>query len=104
MDEKFPGKWMGRGGPMRWPARFPDLTPCDFFLWGFIKFKVYGTSPNGIPQLKERITAAFGKVTVQMRQKTMQQYRDGLETVFETGHHHVEVHICLLYTSPSPRD
>ena len=72
MDEKFPGRWMGRGSPMRWPARSPDLTPCDFFLWRFIKSKVYGTSPNGIPQLKERITAAFGEVTVQMRQKTMQ--------------------------------
>ena len=24
--------WIGRGGPVAWPARSPDLTPLDFFL------------------------------------------------------------------------
>ena len=23
-----------------WPARSPDLNPCDFFLWGYLKSKV----------------------------------------------------------------
>ncbi len=35
LDENFPGKWIGRRGPIEWPARSPDLTPPDFFLWGF---------------------------------------------------------------------
>ena len=29
---------------VEWPPRSPDLTPCDFFLWGYLKSKVY-TSP-----------------------------------------------------------
>jgi hypothetical protein len=28
-----PHKWIGRGGPVAWPPRSPDLTPVDFFLW-----------------------------------------------------------------------
>ena len=32
--ENFPRKWIGRRGPIEWPARSPDLTPPDFFLWG----------------------------------------------------------------------
>jgi hypothetical protein len=24
-----------------WPPRFPDATPCDFFLWGYVKDQVY---------------------------------------------------------------
>ena len=24
-----------------WPPHSPDLTPCDFFLWGFVKDSVY---------------------------------------------------------------
>ncbi|GBN65958.1 hypothetical protein AVEN_79858-1 [Araneus ventricosus] len=24
-----------------WPSRSPDLTPFDFFLWGYVKEKVY---------------------------------------------------------------
>lgn len=35
LDEKFPGRWIGRRGPFDWPARSPDLSPCDFFLWGY---------------------------------------------------------------------
>lgn len=31
IDRKFPGRWMGRGGPVRWPARSPHQAPCDFF-------------------------------------------------------------------------
>jgi hypothetical protein len=30
---------MGRAAPMAWPPRFPDLTPLDFFLWGFVKIE-----------------------------------------------------------------
>lgn len=25
-------RWIGRGGPVAWPARSPDLTPMDFFV------------------------------------------------------------------------
>ena len=32
LNAQFPGKWMGRRGSYEWPARNPDLTPCDFFL------------------------------------------------------------------------
>lgn len=31
LNEMFPGKWIGRGGPIHWPARSPDITKLDFF-------------------------------------------------------------------------
>ncbi|PNF41627.1 hypothetical protein B7P43_G07619, partial [Cryptotermes secundus] len=39
-------RWIGRVGEVdvalfTWPPRSPDLTPCDFFLWGYIKDRVY---------------------------------------------------------------
>jgi hypothetical protein len=34
LDEVFPNRWIGRRGPMEWPARSPDLTPLDFFFEG----------------------------------------------------------------------
>ncbi len=32
LDSKFKNRWIGRRGPINWPPRSPDLTPCDFFL------------------------------------------------------------------------
>ncbi|KAJ4429330.1 hypothetical protein ANN_26334 [Periplaneta americana] len=42
-DGSRSGRWIGRGGPVAWPAQSPDLTPLDFFLWGCMKEKVYQT-------------------------------------------------------------
>ncbi|GBM04721.1 hypothetical protein AVEN_44852-1 [Araneus ventricosus] len=39
--------------------RSPDLTPSDFFLWGYVKDKVYvPPMPTTLQALQERITAA----------------------------------------------
>ncbi|GFX14633.1 uncharacterized protein TNCV_4016311 [Trichonephila clavipes] len=31
----FPGGWIGRGGPIAWPARSPDLSSLDFSYGNF---------------------------------------------------------------------
>ena len=42
---------------IEWPARSPDLTTCDFFfLWRYLKSKVYATPPENMSQLRDRIT------------------------------------------------
>jgi hypothetical protein len=38
-----------------WPARSPDLNPCNFYLWGNLKQKVYETNPHTIEEPKENI-------------------------------------------------
>jgi hypothetical protein len=44
---------------MKWPPRSPDLTPCDFFLWGYVKEQVFLPSlPLDIDALKLTVTAA----------------------------------------------
>ena len=37
MNEIFDEKWIGRGVPVAWRPRSPDLTLPDYFLWGFVK-------------------------------------------------------------------
>ena len=38
---------------LAWPPRSPDATPCDFFLWGYVKDQVYVPHlPTSIPELK----------------------------------------------------
>ncbi|KAJ4433897.1 hypothetical protein ANN_16210 [Periplaneta americana] len=35
-----------------WPPRSPDLTMLDFFLWGYLKDRVYATRPQTLDDLK----------------------------------------------------
>lgn len=60
LNQHYPGKWMGRGedAPIQWPPRSPDLNPCDFFLWGALKTKVYQVQVDNIGQLWNRIINA----------------------------------------------
>lgn len=56
---------MGRGGIL-WPARSPDLAPCDFFLWGYLKSKLYvfqEDRANNLNDLGIRITNLLGDIS-----------------------------------------
>lgn len=37
LNAHYPGRWIGRGGPIIWPARSPDFDVLDYFVWGYIK-------------------------------------------------------------------
>ena len=51
-------------------VRSPDLTPPDFFLWGFVKDQVYRTPVRDLADLQERIYVAVNNVTPQMLYNT----------------------------------
>lgn len=62
LNSEYGNRWIGRGGPVAWPARSPDLTPLDFFFWGRVKDLVYGQDGHtieNVSQLKRRIKRAF---------------------------------------------
>lgn len=64
LDTNYPNKWIGRGGPIPWPARSPDLTPMDFYVWGHMKSLVYN-EPNPITSvdvLRQKIIDAANEI------------------------------------------
>ena len=54
----FPGRWIGRGGPIPWPTRSPDLNPLHYFLWEYLKSLVFETPVETDMELVARIVAA----------------------------------------------
>ena len=75
-------------GDVEWPARSPDLSPCDFFLWGHLKADVFKSRPRTIPDLKEAIIKAVSDIPPQMVAETMKNFRERLkEYVAGAGGH-----------------
>jgi len=58
LNEFFPNRWLGRGGPVAWPPRSPDLTPLDYYLWGHMKTLVYEIKVDSRAALCHSIFAA----------------------------------------------
>ncbi|GBO06793.1 hypothetical protein AVEN_265090-1 [Araneus ventricosus] len=48
---------------MVWPPPSPDITPLDFYVWGYVKQHVYSERINDINHLKQRITDVIHSVT-----------------------------------------
>lgn len=61
LDQHHP-QWIGRGGHVAWPPRSPDLTPLDFYLWGWMKQKGYFEPVNTREELLERIRVAAAEI------------------------------------------
>ncbi|XP_043676454.1 uncharacterized protein LOC122633042 [Vespula pensylvanica] len=55
LREIFSGRLISKQGAIEFPERSPDLTATDFFLWGYLKGKVYRNKPRTIQQLQENI-------------------------------------------------
>ena len=62
LDAAYGLHWIGRGGPVLWPSRSPDLTCLDFFFWGHIKSMVYETPIESDEDLVARLSVAAGNV------------------------------------------
>jgi hypothetical protein len=62
----YPGRWIGRGGPIQWPPHSPDLTPCDFWLWDMVKERVYSRKVPNINELKDRIQTVVSSIPSEM--------------------------------------
>ena len=92
LDRQFPGKWIGRGGPIPWPARSPDVTPLDFFFWGYVKDRVYQTPIRDIEELKRKIVEVVATVNRNMLKNTWKELRRRLEFLQENDGIHYEVY------------
>ena len=61
-QDGFGARWKDMSGPTAWPARSPDLTCHDFFLWGYMKSMVYETDIDSEEDLVARIVSAAAEV------------------------------------------
>ncbi|CAH2090775.1 unnamed protein product [Euphydryas editha] len=63
----FHNRWIGRNGPILWPARSPDLTPIDFYVWGRMKEIIYEVEIVDLEHLTARINQAAEVLRREMR-------------------------------------
>ncbi|CAK1579985.1 unnamed protein product [Parnassius mnemosyne] len=74
LQQRFPEHIISRNSDVNWPPRSCDLTPCDFFLWGFVKSRVYANKPETIPELKSEIQRVIGEIQPHLCAKVMENF------------------------------
>lgn len=88
----FGNRVISRFGDILWPPRSPDLSVCDYFLWGYLKSRVYTTRPRTLDELKQRLQAEIRGIPAEMLQRAMRNLSDRLaECIRREGHHLLDV-------------
>ena len=72
MKEIFCRKFIAKE---KWPPRSPDLNPCDFFLQGYLKQRMYFPIPNTIEDLKANIERELKAIPKDMLKKTFLNFK-----------------------------
>jgi len=70
------------------PSFSPDLNLCDFFLWGYLKAKVWAGNPKIIDKLKGAITREVRQIPIAIFENVTSGFSNRLTAVIskEGGH------------------
>jgi hypothetical protein len=85
----FPNRLISKYGDFDWPARSPDLTAPDFFLWGYLKGKVYADKPATLQQLKANIRREIAAIEPETLKKVMENAEKRADLCVASGGGHL---------------
>ncbi|KAK8402566.1 hypothetical protein O3P69_000747 [Scylla paramamosain] len=89
LRQMFPARLVSRRGDVEWPPGSPDLSICDFFLWGYLKEKVFRGRPNNLEELKMRIREEIAVIPLEMCRRAAENFRHRLQLCIATEGHHL---------------
>ncbi|GFX03735.1 putative transposable element [Trichonephila clavipes] len=72
---------ISRFGPVNWPPRSCDLTPLDYFLWGYVKSLVYADKPQTLDHLEDNIRRVIADIRPQMLEKVNENWTSILDYI-----------------------
>ena len=94
LKEKFQYRLIAlNAGPdlLEWPPYSPDLNPCDFFLWGYLKDNLYETPIKDTEDLKLRIKSHIEAIPTTMLSRVVDSFEMRLQEVIDKKGGHIEI-------------
>ncbi|GFX15410.1 DUF4817 domain-containing protein [Trichonephila clavipes] len=81
LKDTFGDRLISRFGPVNWPPRPCDLTPLDYFLWGYVKSLVYADKPQTLDHLEDNIRRVIADIRPQMLEKVIENWTSRLDYI-----------------------
>ncbi|GFW68439.1 DUF4817 domain-containing protein [Trichonephila clavipes] len=81
LKDTFGDRLISRFGPVNWPPRSCDLTPLDYFLWGYVKLLVYADKPQTLDHLEDNIRRVIADIRPQMLEKVIENWTSRLDYI-----------------------
>ncbi|GFS58695.1 uncharacterized protein TNCV_4518421 [Trichonephila clavipes] len=81
LKDTFGDRPISRFGHVNWPLRSCDLTPLDYFLWGYVKSLVYVDKPQTLDHLEDNIRRVIADIRPQMLEKVIENWTSRLDYI-----------------------
>ncbi|GFX16743.1 gag-Pol polyprotein [Trichonephila clavipes] len=81
LKDTFGDHLISRFEPVNWPPRSCDLTPLDYFLWGYVKSLVYADKPQTLDHLEDNIRRVSADRRPQMLEKVIENWTSRLDYI-----------------------
>ncbi|GFS52272.1 uncharacterized protein TNCV_4850021 [Trichonephila clavipes] len=72
LKDTFGDRLISRFGPVNWSPRSCDLTPLDYFLWGYAKSLVYADKPQTLDH--PNLHRVIADIRPQMLEKVIENW------------------------------
>ncbi|GFT87041.1 uncharacterized protein TNCV_1258161 [Trichonephila clavipes] len=92
LKDTFGDRRISRFGPVNWPPRSCDLTPLDYFLWGYVKSLVCADTPQTLDHLEDNIRHVIADIRPQIMEKVIKNWTSKLDYIrASSGSHMPEI-------------
>ncbi|GFW17136.1 transposable element Tc3 transposase [Trichonephila clavipes] len=81
LKDTFGDRLISRFGPVNGPPRSCDLTPLDYFLWGYVKSLVYVDKPQTLDHLENNVRRVIADIRPQMLKKVIENWASRLDYI-----------------------
>ncbi|GFY08054.1 putative transposable element [Trichonephila clavipes] len=102
LKDTFGDRLISRFGPGNWPPRSCDLTPLDYFLWGYVKSLVYADKPQTLDHLEDNIHRVIADIRLQMLEKVIENWTSRLDHIRASCGSHMPEIIFKIRRAASP--
>lgn len=87
LSEKFSNRFIDK---KKWPPRSPDLNPCDYYLWGYLKSVAYNPLPKTLNDLKANIEREIKKISKETLKSVYLNFEKRCELIISAEGGHIE--------------
>ncbi|GFT30152.1 putative LOC100569746 [Trichonephila clavipes] len=81
LKDTFGDRLISRFVPVNWSPRSCDLTPLDYFLWGYVKSLVYADRPQTLDHLEDNIRRVIADIRPQILEKVIENWTSRLDYI-----------------------
>ena len=90
LKSNFNNRVISRKTDFEWVPHSPALSPADFFLWGYLKDRVYKTNPRTIGELKSNIQTEIEAIDEETCRAVMSNFIRRMEMCQQQEGGHLE--------------